>query len=230
MKILILGDGKLGNEFHKQTGWDFLSRKKNKIEVSNFDDWSYKLLNYDLILNCIANTNTYSELKNEHLEINFIFVSKLVNFCNQNQKKIVHISTDYVYGNSKSNASENDVPIHTNNWYSYTKLLADSHIEVFSNNYLILRLSHKENPFPFDSAWTNVKTNADHTEIITNLAIRIINADVNGIVNVGTPVKTIYELALKSNPNVQKILAPKKIPKNVTMNLKKMNEILKSKN
>ena len=33
-------------------------------------------------------------------------------------------------------ASENDIPIHGNNWYSYTKLLADAYIELKSKNYL----------------------------------------------------------------------------------------------
>ena len=29
MKALILGDGLLGSELHKQTGWDYISRKKD---------------------------------------------------------------------------------------------------------------------------------------------------------------------------------------------------------
>jgi hypothetical protein len=29
MKVLVLGDGLLGNEIIKQTNWDYLSRKKD---------------------------------------------------------------------------------------------------------------------------------------------------------------------------------------------------------
>jgi dTDP-4-dehydrorhamnose reductase len=56
---------------------------------------------------------------------------------------LVHISTDYLYSGSVSNASESDVPVHCNNWYGYTKLLADGLVQLESNNYLICRCTHK---------------------------------------------------------------------------------------
>ena len=33
MNVLVLGDGILGSEFVKQTGWDYLSRKKDNIKA-----------------------------------------------------------------------------------------------------------------------------------------------------------------------------------------------------
>lgn len=225
MIVLILGLGKLGKEIKNQTGWDSLSRKEDNIDVNDFDMWSHKMMSYDVILNCIANTNTYSDNIKEHWDVNYKFVHHLVKFCDETGKKLVHISTDYVYVNSVENVKETDVPVHDRSWYSYTKLIADAHIELISKNYLICRLSHKDRPFQFDKAWEDVKTNADYTDVISSIVIDLIKQDAKGIYNVGTEVKTIYDLAKQTKENVTPILSPSHIPKNVTMDLTKLKNI-----
>ena len=35
MKVLILGDGLLGSELHKQTGWDVASRKLGNLDINS---------------------------------------------------------------------------------------------------------------------------------------------------------------------------------------------------
>ena len=91
MKIVVLGYGLLGSEIVNQTGWDYLSRKKDEIDVSEFDKWIDKLNDYNVIVNCIANTDTYSEDKEPHLNINYHFVKKVVKYCNQTSKKLIQI-------------------------------------------------------------------------------------------------------------------------------------------
>lgn len=221
MKIIVLGDGILASEIIKQTGWDYISRKKDNINLDDFDKWVFKLGDYDIIVNCIANTNTYSDDKESHLKINYHFVKHLVNYCNQTGKKLVHISTDYIYANSDNERKETDVPVHHSSWYGYSKLLGDSYVELECNEYLICRLSHKPSPFPYDGAWTDVTTNADYTPKIVNLLIKLINKDAKGVFNIGTDKKTIYELASQTK-EVKQILSPKTTPKNVTMNLDKL--------
>ncbi len=229
MKILVLGNGRLGKEICNQTGWENISRKKDGIDVSSFSLWSNKLNDYDVILNCIANTNTYSSDYMSMIRINYEFVTQLTKYCNDNNSKLVHISTDYVYANSDEIASEESVAIPDKNWYSLSKLLADEHIRLFSKNYLICRLSHKPNPFPYDSAWTDVITNADYTDTISSLVIELIQNNADGLYNVGTREKTIYELAKMSNPNIKESLAPLHIPKNVSMDISKLNNFLNRK-
>ena len=75
MKVLVLGDGLLGSEIIKQTEWDYISRKKDgfDITISSFDC----LLNYDTIINCIAYTDTYSDDKEKHWNINYKSVISL---------------------------------------------------------------------------------------------------------------------------------------------------------
>lgn len=228
MKVLVLGDGLLASEIVKQTGWDYLSRKKDGIDINNFESVEERIKwNYDVILNCIANTNTYSDNSKLMTDVNYLFVTNLVKICNSLNKKLVHISTDYVYANSVENAKEEDVEVPESNWYTVTKLFADKYIKMFSKNYLICRLSHKPYPFPYDGAWGDVYTNADYTPIIADLVIKLIENGATGIYNVGTKTKTIFELGLRSK-KVTKTEAPSYVPKNVTMNIDKLNTFLLS--
>lgn len=219
MKILILGDGLLGSEIKKQTNWDFISRKNNTLDINNID--LEKLNQYDVIINCIANTNTYSNEKEEHWNVNYKFVHGLIVFCNVNNKKIVHISTDYIYSGSINNASEEDVPVHCNNWYAYTKLLSDGLIQLLSDNYLLVRCTHKPKPFPYEKSWVDQVGNFDYVDVISKMIIELINKDSKGVYNVGTELKSIYDLASKTKITTP-ILSPLEIPKNTSMNLTKL--------
>jgi len=227
MKVLVLGKGKLGGEIVKQTGWDYLCRAEHEITIDNFDEWKNKMDEYDVVVNCIANTDTYSDNKEKHWKANYELVTFLAEYCDDNNKKLVHISTDYLYQNSVDEAKEEDEPLFDHTWYMFTKLLADEYLKEHAKNYLICRLSHKPYPFPYDSAWVDVITNADYTPVISGLVIELIKNGAEGLYNVGTERKTIYELAQRTNKSVLKSIAPPHIPKNVTMNISKMENFLK---
>ena len=135
-KILVLGDGMLGKELVNQLQCDYISRKKDGIDFCDESTYFCYLSEYDIIINCIAYVATYSDDRQKHWDINYRAVSRLCDYCYNNDKKLVHISTDYVYANSVTNASELDVPVHARNWYSYTKLLSDGYIQLKSKDYL----------------------------------------------------------------------------------------------
>jgi dTDP-4-dehydrorhamnose reductase len=227
MKVIVLGKGKLGGEIVKQTGWDYLCRAEHEITIDNFDEWKNKMDGYDVVVNCIANTDTYSDNKEKHWKANYELVTFLAEYCDDNGKKLVHISTDYLYQNSVDDAKEEDEPLFEHTWYMFTKLLADEYLKEHAKNYLICRLSHKPYPFPYDSAWDDVVTNVDYTPVISGLVIELIKNGANGLYNVGTEKKTIYELAQMTNKNVKKIVSPPYVPKNISMNVSKMENFLK---
>jgi dTDP-4-dehydrorhamnose reductase len=235
-RVAVLGDGILGSEFVKQTGWDCYSRKKDGFDITNqlsynmLIDWSDDKYagsaKYDTIINCIANTDTYSKDQEKHWQVNYQAVANLVDFCNVWNIKLVHISTDHIYANSKNQASESDVPVHMETWYGYTKLLGDAHVQLKSKNYLIIRESHKPYPFPYKVAWWDQHTNGDYVNVIVGLIAELINKEVVGIYNVGTEEKTWYEYTkeeFKTLPGVRLSDAPY----NITMNLTKLKDELK---
>ena len=238
-KILVIGDGMLGTELQKQLKCDIVSRTKNGFDITNEDTY-HNLLKvefgvaqwcpYDIIINCVANTNTYSEDKQEHWDVNYEGVSKLVDHCNNWNIKLVHISTDHLYTYSNQYASETDVPVHCNNWYGYTKLLGDGYVQLKANDYAIIRTTHKKTPYEHSHAWINQIGNFDYVDKISELIIKLLETNPNGIYNIGTQTKTMYELAQATSEAVRPNFVNKdsSTPTDVTMNTSKfINQIYK---
>ena len=221
MKVLVLGDGLLGSEIVKQTNWDYISRKKDGFDITKND---FNFDGYDVIINCIAFTNTYSNDKESNWNINYKAVADLVDYCNNFNIKLIHISTDYVYTNSNAEVSENDIPVHGNNWYSYTKLLADAYVELKSNNYLICKGTHKPNPFPYEKAWVDQWGNFDYVDVISSLIINLVMSNNFGIFNIGTEFKSMFDLAKQTNKNVKPSEKPDHVPNDTSMDISKLKK------
>ena len=226
-KVLVLGNGLLGSEIVKQTSWDYISRKKNSFDFTQTHTYFNTLYDYDEILNCVGFTDTYSSNKNKHWEINYQAVTDLVDFCLVNRKKLIHISTDYIYSNSKTNATEEDPPANCPNWYTYSKLLADGYVQLRLSNYLLIRTSFKPRPFPYPEA-INQFGNFDYVDVIADLIIQLINKNALGIYNVGTAYKSMEQLGKETNNKVittNKIIHPT-MPQDISMNIEKMEKFL----
>lgn len=224
MKILVIGDGLLGSEIVRQTNWNYISRKKDGIDFGNLKSYVHLLEHYDTIFNCVAFTDTYSDNRELARQINYVGAADLSDYCSKHSKKLIHISTDFVYSNSVSNAKETDLPLISNNWYTYYKLLADEYIQLRNDNFLICRCSFKENPFPYAKAWVDQVGNFDYVDIISSIIIKLILSRGTGVFNVGTGLKSIYDLAIKTKSDVEPFLRPTYVPSNTTMNLEKLNQ------
>ena len=216
----------LGSELVKQTRWPSISRKKNNIDFTNPGTYTHLLKGYKTVINCIACTDTYSNNKTKHWNVNYKAVADLVLFCNLNQIKVVHISTDHVYANSESKATEETVPQHLGTWYGYTKLLGDAHVQMAAHNYLVIRESHKPYPFPYEQTWYNQITNGDYVNVIASLIIKLVNNNASGVYNVGTETKTWFSLT-KEEFNTTPNLRPTNAPGDITMDLTKLNNEIK---
>jgi dTDP-4-dehydrorhamnose reductase len=228
--ILILGDGLLRSEIIKQTDWDYVSRKKDNVDL---DEILSIVASNDksIIVNCIANTDTYSNDKQSHMDVNFKFVVDLVQICNQFDKKYIHISTDYVYSNSIVSATEDDVPVHNPTWYSYSKILADCYVENFSQNHTTFRVTHKPRPFPYEKAWDNQFGNFDYVDNQARRIISLILRNVNGIYNIGVDnPRSVFTMAVETNKDVNGVGAPHEVPKNLIMSVSKIKELLNESN
>lgn len=223
MKVLVLGDGLLGKEIVSQTKWDIASRRLGNLpDINNFGELSNLICTYDIVVNCIAHTDTYSLDKQSHYNVNYKFASDISDICNNEGIKLVHISTEFVYANNRELPTEKDIPLPENTWYAYTKLLADEYIQLRNDNYLICRELHKPNPFPHSEVW-DVQTSGDTVDKISHLIIKLINKNASGVFNVGTGSKSLKELA----PFSKSIPSPIHVPKDTRMNLNKLNNFLK---
>lgn len=229
-RTLIMGDGLLGSSIIDQTDWLSVSRKNDEIDFTKpetYEKWIKKPY-YKEILNCIGCTNTYDKDKTDNWNVNYAGMVDLVDMCNKYDKKLIHISTDYIYSNSKEFVTEKDVPVHCENWYGYTKLLGDAYVQLKSKNYLLIRCTHKPEPFPYEKAFINQFGNFDYVSNISDLIIKLIEKDATGIYNVGTERKTMYKLAKRTKEDIKPttIFPDKSTPMNLTMNVSKMKKKL----
>jgi dTDP-4-dehydrorhamnose reductase len=228
MSKLILGDGLLGSYLVENTDWNYVSRKKDNIDFTNVSSYAKLIDKYDTIINCIGKSDCYENNKSVYWNINYKGVADLVDLCNDTNKKLVHISSDYVYAKSKPFASEDDVPVHCRNWYGYTKLLADGYIELRSDDYLIVRTSFKNDLVHKDYKYGWMQFgNFDFVNIIGDMIIDIINLNVKGIYNIGTKTKTLYDLFSVDNDSIKPTFnyPHESVPSNVTMNLNKIRSL-----
>lgn len=238
--VAILGDGLLGTELNRITNWDVISRKKHQFDITDPSTFNI-LLNwfndphngklagtprYTTLINCIANTDTYSLDRKLHWDVNYKGVAELVDFCNHWRIKLVHISSDYVYANSSGAPTEEDVPVHQETYYAYTKLLADGYIELKSKDYLVIRTTHKPTPFPYTAAWIDQIGNFDYVDVVAPLIVDMVVRDQIGIFNIGTEVKSMLDLAKRTNPDVQPAeITSYNVPRSTIMNLDKYKNI-----
>ena len=131
MKVLVIGsEGQLGSELKKisknyyNVSWFFSSIKTLDLSDLNSINNYLSNINPTVIVNCAAYTNVdKAEIEIELANIiNYNAVEVISRWTNDNNKKLIHISTDYVFnGLSKVPLSEDS---HTNpvNEYGRSKL------------------------------------------------------------------------------------------------------------
>jgi len=148
-KILILGkNGQLAKTLinkliNKKISYKCISSKQlNFLKPESIP----KILNqyeYDIIINCFAYTNVdRAEIeKKECLKINSTSIKYLAKYCKQNNKFLIHFSTDYIFNSNTKNPIREDFKQSPINYYGYSKSLGEKNIVKIDCNYLILRIS-----------------------------------------------------------------------------------------
>ena len=105
--------------------------------------------------------------------------------------------------------------------------MGDGLVQLLSKDYLLIRCMHKPKPFPYEKAWVDQIGNFDYVDIISTHIIGLISINKSGVYNVGTELKSIYDMAKKTR-EVDPILAPTNSPKNIAMSINKLKKIYKS--
>jgi dTDP-4-dehydrorhamnose reductase len=150
MKVLVIGsDGQLGLEFQKisnsydSLSWVFSTIKT--LDLLRLETISFFLnnINPSVIVNCAAYTNvdraeTEPKLANT---INYKAVDIISKWTSENNKKLIHISTDYVFdGLSKLPLSENSITNPVNE-YGRSKLKGEQVCLKNDANSVVIRTS-----------------------------------------------------------------------------------------
>jgi dTDP-4-dehydrorhamnose reductase len=199
MKIFVIGGtGILGSE---------LKRINNEIICvgSEYDIYEFTKLkekldqeNPDIIINCCAIKS--KNVDNDPIlaiNINIIGSSNISKYCIENNKRLVFISTDYVYPGETGNYSESDQLLPVNS-YAWTKLSGEASTRLVSNH-LIVRTSFGETIFDYNKAYKNLYTSKDYVDIIAPIILNVSISFFIGVLNIGTGRKSMYDYANRRN-------------------------------
>jgi len=176
MRILVTGkNGQLGKSIHKivtnnkQTD-DFVFVGREELDLSNENNIARYFENnaFDIIINCAAYTSVDKAEEEEVLanQINHLAVSQLAQIAKNQQAKLIHISTDYVFdGESDKPYIETDEtsPI---NVYGRTKLAGEKALqENMSTDAAIIRTSWVYSEFGNNFVKTMLRLGQEKDEI-----------------------------------------------------------------
>lgn len=174
MKILVTGkNGQLGSEIQDisklYTEFEFVFVDRNQLDLSNVESIQNVLSKYQP--NIIINAAAYTAVDKAETEvelvdkINHLAVHEIASWCKNNQAKLVHVSTDYVFsGDINKPLKESDVtsPI---NEYGNTKLLGEKAIEKSGCDYVIVRTSWVYSTYGANFVKTMLRLMTERTQI-----------------------------------------------------------------
>ena len=206
MRYLVTGgSGKLGT--HLCPTIDCLAPSRTELDILNVGQIekyaSREEVDTILHLAAFCDVNATEKDKPLTYRINVQGTRNVAEAAEKFNKKIVYISTDYVFPCTAGGYKETDQP-NPFSWYGFTKYAGELEIQSKVDNHLIIRTSFRPSIWPFPTAYSNVFTSADYVDIIADEIALCLNkaTDLTGVIHIGTPIKTMYELAKKRNPGV----------------------------
>lgn len=175
-------------------------------------------------LAAITNQKLVEQQRMMTYQVNVIGTRNVAKIAKKYGLKVWFISSDYVFPCTKGNYAEADIPCPVN-WYGYTKYAAELEIQNLLDNFGIIRTSFRPSVWGFPTAYTNVHTTADYTDVVAKEIALCLNFDLQGVIHIGTEPKTLYELAKRRNSNVQpEECNDDSFPKNRVLNISRWKE------
>jgi dTDP-4-dehydrorhamnose reductase len=236
--ILISGGyGRFGNwvrYYALLDDYNIYSPTSKEMDVTDFESINSNIIKYkpDVFIHSAALTRPLIVHENEpykSIETNIIGTSNVVLACMKHNIKLVYISTDYVYEGSVGNYDE-ESPVKPFNNYGWSKLGGECSVKLYENS-LILRIAMMNKPILYPKALVDVKRSLLFDEDAAKITLKLL--DNFGTINVGYEPKSIYDFTKEYNPNVGEIslseVSDIKLPSNTSVNVDKMNKLLKNK-
>ena len=229
MKILFTGgDGHLNSKFKELNDSEFIFLNKRELDITNPNSIQkvFESYDFDYVIHSAAITRPmtlHDENPNLSIEVNIIGTANIVKECINHNKKLIYISTDYIYDGVNGNYSE-ESEIKPFNKYGWSKLGGECSVQLHENH-LIIRLAMVEYPFPYEAAFDNVYKSCMWSDEVPEKILKLI--DQVGTFNLGGKPQSIYHFAKERYPNLKKIQANQELVKNTTFNTSKVENLLR---
>ena len=212
----------------------FLTPSKKEADIRdywNLDSYFYshqKDFDYVIHAGAITRPMVVHE-KNPKLSIqtNIIGTSNVVLLCERYKKKIVYISTDYVYEGVSGDYKETDA-MKPFTKYGWSKLGGECAVQMY-DNHLILRMAMNTKPFPHPRALKDMRKSLMYIEDAAKVTLKLLNE--KGIINVGGKSQSVYDFVKEENFNIEPIylkdIPDVKMATDCSMDTKKLKMLLK---
>ncbi len=134
-KILTIYNDHLGNcgEFDSEK-IDLLNEKELKILFQEFQP--------EIVIHTAAITNPVpkeNQTAKDYFDTNVIATKNIAELCERHNSKLIYISTDLVYAGYRGSFLKEDAKLIPASLYAETKLVGETKVKEFTDNYLILR-------------------------------------------------------------------------------------------
>jgi len=183
MRILVTGkNGQLGKSIHKIVNSEvetnnslnshnfiFVGREEldlnSESNISHYFDSNDK---FDIIINCAAYTavDKAEEEQDQANQVNHLAVKQLVQIAKNQQAKLIHISTDYVFDGESDNPYTETDETNPINVYGKTKLAGERALqETMQTNAIIIRTSWVYSEFGNNFVKTMLRLGKERDEL-----------------------------------------------------------------
>ena len=211
MRILITGgDGEFCKHLVEYGKYEhsFLTPTKKQADIRDYwklDRYFYQFQNdFDCVIHAGAITRPmviHEDNPSLSIQTNIVGTSNVVLMCERYNKKIIYISTDYVYEGKDGNYKETDA-VRPFTKYGWSKLGGECAVQMY-DNHLILRMAMNRKPFPHPKAIKDMKKSLMWIEDAAKITLKLLGE--NGIINVGGESKSVYDFVKEENPNIEPI-------------------------
>lgn len=207
MKFMLTGgNGTLGREIMKiSKSYDISIKNPTSVEcdiMSCEDLKSHITEDIDAVIHAAALTDARGLEINPipSWDVNVIGTINILKRCAEINKKMIFISTDYVFDGEKGRYKTSD-PINPLSKYAKSKAAAELLVRTY-NNSLVIRTSFFGYEFPYEKAFIDQWSSKDYVDVIAPMIINEIIKGNRGIVHIGSDRKTLYEIAKTRKLNV----------------------------
>lgn len=196
MILLTGGSGQLGRELRKLG--DYVAPTRLELDITNQRSVYQAIQAHqpELIVHAAAYTNT---LGADHdvdqmvtcWQTNVLGTRNLVQYA---ECPIIYISTE--------------AAVHPYSFYILSKMQGEIETARHRHGYTVVRTSFREDPFEYNRAFTDMWTIGDYTKIIAWMLNDLVQHSPvrNQTIYLGTGAKTVYQLAIRTRPDVKPIL------------------------
>ncbi len=127
----------------------FTFANRKTLDLTDQQAVQSALKNADYCINCAAYTAVDQAEKEPEraFEINAESVKHLAKACKQNNCKLIHFSTDYVYDSGQTTPYRESDPVHARSIYAQSKLLGEGYALEEQQDTIVLRTSWLFSPF-----------------------------------------------------------------------------------